>query len=40
MRKKYNKALALLDKGTNANPYLFYSEILKSQIFQELGTNR
>ena len=35
--KKYNKALALLDKGTNANPYLYYSEILKSQIFQELG---
>ena len=35
--KKYDKALALLDKGTNANPYLFYSEILKSQIFQEQG---
>jgi len=35
--KKYNKALALLDKGTNANPYLYYSEILKSQVFQELG---
>ena len=35
--KKYDKALALLDKGTNANPYLFYSEILKSQIFEELG---
>ncbi len=35
--KKYDKALALLDKGTNANPYLYYSEILKSQIFQELG---
>ena len=35
--KKYDKALALLDRGTNANPYLFYSEILKSQIFQEKG---
>ena len=35
--KQYDKALALLDKGTKANPYLFYSEILKSQIFQEKG---
>ena len=35
--KKYDKALALLDNGTDANPYLFYSEILKSQIFQEQG---
>jgi tetratricopeptide (TPR) repeat protein len=35
--KKYDKALALLNKGTKANPYLFYSEILKSQIFQEKG---
>ena len=35
--KKYDKALTLLDKGTSANPYLFYSEILKSQIFQEQG---
>ena len=35
--KKYDKALALLDKGTSANPYLYYSEILKSQIFQEQG---
>ncbi len=35
--KKYNKALALLDSGTKANPYLYYSEILKSQIFQEKG---
>jgi O-antigen ligase/tetratricopeptide (TPR) repeat protein len=35
--KKYDKALTLLDKGTDANPYLYYSEILKSQIFQELG---
>ena len=35
--KKYDKALSLLDKGTQANPYLFYSEILKSQIFEERG---
>lgn len=35
--KQYDKALALLDKGTEANPYLFYSEILKSQIYQEKG---
>jgi O-antigen ligase/tetratricopeptide (TPR) repeat protein len=35
--KQYDKALALLEKGTKANPYLFYSEILKSQIFQEQG---
>lgn len=31
--KKYDKALALLEKGTGANPYLFYSEVLKSQIY-------
>ena len=31
--KKYDKALKLIESGTNANPYLFYSEILKSQIF-------
>ena len=35
--KKYDRALALLEKGTKANPYLYYSEILKSQIFQEKG---
>lgn len=35
--KQYDKALALLDNGTKANPYLYYSEILKSQIFQEKG---
>ena len=28
--KQYDKALALLNKGTQANPYLYYSEILKS----------
>ena len=35
--KKYDKALNLIDKGTKANPYLYYSEILKSQIFEEKG---
>lgn len=35
--KKYDRAIALLDKGTKANPFLYYSEILKSQIFQEKG---
>ena len=35
--KKYDKALTLLNKGTSANPYLYYSEILKSQIFEQQG---
>tara|TARA_X000001036_G_scaffold363008_1_gene346747 strand:- start:72 stop:2063 length:1992 start_codon:yes stop_codon:yes gene_type:complete len=35
--KQYEKALELLDKGTNANPYLYYSELLKSQIYREKG---
>jgi len=35
--KKYDKALKMLEKGTKANPYLYYSEILKSKIFQEKG---
>tara|TARA_B100001059_G_scaffold60130_1_gene55722 strand:+ start:5927 stop:8248 length:2322 start_codon:yes stop_codon:yes gene_type:complete len=35
--KKYEKALSLLDQGTEANPYLFYSEVLKSQIFLAKG---
>ena len=35
--KKYDKALALLDEGTQANPYLFYSEVLKSQIYTAKG---
>ncbi len=35
--KKYDKAIAFIEKGTKANPYLFYSEILKSQIFEEQG---
>jgi len=30
---KYDKAIALLEQGTKANPYLFYSELLKSQIY-------
>ena len=33
--KKYDKAISLLENGTKANPYLYYGEILKSQIFQE-----
>ena len=35
--KKYDKAIELIEKGTGANPYLFYSEILKSQIFEQQG---
>jgi len=35
--KKYDKALALIEKGTSANPYLYYSELLKSQIFIAKG---
>jgi O-antigen ligase len=35
--KKYDKALALLDEGVAANPYLFYSENLKAQIFLKQG---
>ncbi len=31
--KKYDKALALLNDGSKANPYLFLSENLKAQIF-------
>ncbi len=31
--QKYEKALELLDEGISANPYLFYSENLKAQIF-------
>lgn len=34
---KYDKALALLDQGIPANPYLFYSENLKAQIFLKQG---
>ena len=33
--KKYDKALRLLDEGTKANPYLYYSELLKSKIYFE-----
>ena len=36
--KKYDKALDLIDKGTKANPYLYYSEILKSQIFERVDS--
>ncbi|MEE2723728.1 MAG: O-antigen ligase [Bacteroidota bacterium] len=31
--QKYDKALNLLNEGISANPYLFYSENLKAQIF-------
>jgi O-antigen ligase/tetratricopeptide (TPR) repeat protein len=34
---KYDKAIALLEQGTKANPYLYYSELLKSQIFMAKG---
>ncbi len=33
--QQYDKALSLIDEGISANPYLFYSEILKSQIFEK-----
>ena len=35
--KKYDKALALLNEGIPANPYLFYSENLKAQIYLKQG---
>ena len=35
--KKYDKALALAEKAKEANPYLRYPEILKSQIYAEKG---
>lgn len=35
--KKYDKALKLIETGTKANPFLFYSEVLKSQLFQRRG---
>lgn len=35
--KQYDKALALLDQGIPANPYLFYSENLKAQIYLKQG---
>lgn len=35
--KKYDKALALLNEGISANPYLFISENIKAQIFLEQG---
>lgn len=34
---KYKKALSLIEKGTKANPYLYYSELLKSQVFSSQG---
>lgn len=35
--KQYDRALELLNEGTNANPYLHYSELLKSQIYSAKG---
>ena len=35
--KQYDRALELLNEGTNANPYLYYSELLKSQIYSAKG---
>ena len=35
--KKYDKALSLLNEGISANPYLFFSENLKAQIFLQQG---
>ncbi|MGB0376016.1 MAG: O-antigen ligase family protein [Flavobacteriaceae bacterium] len=35
--KKYNRALELLNQGSPANPYLFYSEIMKAQIYRDIG---
>ena len=35
--RKYDKAFALLEEGTVANPYLYYSELLKSKIFMAKG---
>ena len=34
---KYDKAIELLEQGTKANPYLYYSELLKSQIYMGKG---
>ncbi|MFN5422867.1 MAG: O-antigen ligase family protein, partial [bacterium] len=31
--KRYEEALALLDKGTKANPYIYYSEFLKAALY-------
>ena len=35
--KKYDKAISLLNEGIPANPYLFFSENLKAQIFLVQG---
>ena len=34
---QYDRAIKLIERGTSANPYLFYSELLKSQIFSAQG---
>lgn len=35
--KQYDKALELAEKGISANPYIFYSEFLLSEIYMEKG---
>ena len=35
--KKYDQALAYAEKGKAANPYLMYSEVLQSQIYEAQG---
>ena len=36
-QKKYDKALTALNSSKNANPFLYFTENLKSMIFQKLG---
>ena len=38
--KKYDRALEILSKQKNANPYLFYREALKSTIYDKKGQYR
>ncbi|MDP1809869.1 MAG: O-antigen ligase family protein [Sediminibacterium sp.] len=35
--KQYDKALALLDEGSKANPYLMYSEFMKANVFFDMN---
>jgi tetratricopeptide (TPR) repeat protein len=35
--KKYDEALAMLNKSVNVNPYITYNEFLKANIFLESG---
>ena len=36
-QKKYDKALEALNGSSNANPFIFYTENLKSMVYQKLG---